>query len=166
MDLASVVALAEILGTIAVVVSLVYVAIQIRQSTRATKLATGQNLSQDYREAIAPLHGDSELARIYLHAMQDVESLTGEDRFRAYVFTQCLLRTIENAYYQYRNGAVDEYVWEAFVSNLKFLKDTSISRAFWQDRQHIFSEEFREFYNEVRGADPRVTFAPYANDET
>ena len=165
MDLARIVALAEILGTIAVVVSLIYVAIQIRQNTHTTKLATGQNLSRDYREAIAPLYSDPHLAKIYLSGMNGIQSLTNEDRFRAYVFTQCYYRTLENAYYQYQNGAVDDYVWEAFISNMQFSKDTAIQKAFWRDRQHIFSEEFRAFYNDLPAADPQIAVAPYTDAE-
>jgi hypothetical protein len=157
---------AEVFGTIAVVVSLIYVAIQIRQNTRATKLATAQNLSQDFRGVLSPLYSDSEVSRIYLDAMADVEALDGHERFRAYVFTQGYLRTLENAYYQYANGAVDEYVWEGLRSNLQFSKGTSVHKAFWADRQHIFSQQFRSFYESLDEGDPNAPVAPYRrNDE-
>jgi len=165
MDIALIVAIAEVIGTVGVVVSLVYVGVQVRQNTRATKLATGQNLSRDLREVLAPIYSDSEFSKIYLEGMKDVECLTGAERYRVYAYTMTNLRAMENAYYQYQNGVVDDYVWESFVAFMKFVKNVSSTTAFWRDRQHVFSKEFRDFFDELPAADPAITVAPYASSK-
>ena len=165
MDLSLIVAIAEIIGTVAVVVSLIYVGVQVRQNTRSTKLATGQNLSHDLRETLAPIYSDSEFSKIYLDGMKDIESLSGPERYRVYAYTQSALRAFENVYYHYRNGAVDAYVWEAFVAYMKFIKGVDSAEAFWRDRQHIFSKDFQDFYNDLSAADPRIASAPYSESE-
>ena len=165
MDLAFIVAIAEIVGTVAVVVSLVYVGVQVSQNTRSTNLATGQNLSHDLRETLAPIYSDSEFAELYLKGMKDVESLTGLERYRVYAYTQSTLRAFENVYYHYRNEAVDAYVWDAFVAYMKFIKGVDCAKAFWRDRQHIFSKDFRDFYNDLSAADPTIASAPYSESE-
>ena len=165
MDIPLIVSIAEIVGTVAVVLSLVYVGAQVRQNTRATRLATAQNLSRDMREQLLPLYDDSEFSKLYFDGMKDVESLTGEERFRLNVYTMSYLRAMENTYYQYQNGAVDEYVWESFVANMKFTKNIPSTTAFWRDRQHIFAEEFRNFFDELQATDPAIAVAPYSNSE-
>ena len=83
MDLSKLANLAEIFGTAAIVISLIYVAIQIRQNTRAMKLAAAQNVSQDLHVGLSFIIGDTEFARIHLDAMTDIDSLTpGDARFR------------------------------------------------------------------------------------
>ena len=166
MDIPLIVAIAEVIGTVAVVVSLIYVGVQVRQNTRTTKLATGQNLSRDMRDAIEPLYADSEFSKAYLNAQKDVEHLTGAERFRCYVFTQCYLRAMENAFYQYQNGVVDEYVWQAYLANMKFSKNTAITSAFWRDRQHVFATEFRDFFDSLSADDPGVSVAPYSDSSS
>ena len=166
MDIPLIIAIAEVIGTVAVVVSLIYVGAQVRQNTRSTKLATGQNLSRDMRDVLMSLYADSEFSKAYLDAQKDVEHLTGAERFRLYVFTQCYLRTMENAFYQHRNGVVDEYVWESHVANMRFTRNTAITSAFWRDRQHVFATEFRDFFNSLPADDPGAAVAPYSDSSS
>jgi len=142
--------LAEILGTAAIVVSLIYVAVQIRQSTRATKLTTAQNVTHDLRESLGIIAGSTEMASIHLRAMQDIESLSPEEKHRFYIWLNNNYRMYENAYYQNKHGALDAYIWKGVVANLTIAKGTSGYEAFWRDRGNIFGKEFQEYYeNEV-----------------
>ena len=58
-------AVSSIIQTIAVIVSLVYVAIQIRDNTRALKCQTYQSIIGYYAEIEARISQDSEVAEIY-----------------------------------------------------------------------------------------------------
>ena len=98
MDLSYYANLAEIVGTAAIVVSLIYVAVQIRQSTRATKLTTAQNVTHDLRESLGIIAGSTEMASIHLRAMQDIESLSPEEKHRFYIWLNNNYRMYENAY--------------------------------------------------------------------
>ena len=153
--------LAEILGTTLVVVSLIYVAIQIRQNTHATRLGAAQNVTRDLRGVTADIHRDSEFAKLYLQGMKNVSALTDDEKFRLYVFILDYLRAFENAYYQHRQGAIDQYVWDALTANLKHTKETSSHKAFWADRSQMFSGEFRDYYDSISAPDAEVAVAPY-----
>ena len=80
MDLTYYANLAEILGTSAIIVSLIYVAVQLRQHTRVTRLSTAQNVSRDIRDSLAVLANDMSMASIHLRAMTDVASLAPEEK--------------------------------------------------------------------------------------
>jgi hypothetical protein len=147
MDLSYVANLAEIFGTVAIVVSLIYVAVQIRQNTRATRLSTAQNVFHDLRESTATIANDMELAEIHLKGMASAESLTPIERYRFYTYSNYAFRGYENAYYQNQEGALDAHVWEGVVANMLLGKDTSGYQAFWRDRKQIFSEKFQAFYD-------------------
>ncbi len=150
MDLAYYANLAEIFGTVAIVVSLVYVAVQIRQNTRTTRLATGQNISRDLREANAIVASDANMAEILLKGVENEVELTRAERLRLYFYLNLAYRVYENAYYQRQEGALDAYVWEGILGNMKFGKRASVYQAFWRDRKHVFSRGFQDFYdNEV-----------------
>lgn len=153
----------EAVGAIAVVISLIYVAAQIQQNTKATQLTTAQNVTQDLREVLSYLHADEEFARIFLQAQADVGSLTPVEKFRVYVFLADSLRAHENIYYQYKNGAVEEYVWTSTVAQLRLSAGTSSHTAFWSDRKHIFSQEFQSFYDSLVAGDPNLAIEPYGD---
>ena len=71
----------EFVGGVAVVISLVYVGLQIRQSSNsvraASQIAIKQLSTEITNQLVAP-----EMARIYLEGLKDSTSLTPEDRVR------------------------------------------------------------------------------------
>lgn len=164
MDLANVANLAEIVGTAMVVISLIYVGVQIRKNTQATKLTTAQNVSQDLRSALSFIVSESEFATIHLRGIRNVEELTPDEKHRFYAFVNLFLRTVENAYYQNKTGVLDPYVWEAVTANVGLMAKTSGYRAFWGDRQQYFSKEFQEFYAGMPTPDPSLAVEPYRDD--
>ena len=97
-------ALAEVVGAIAVVITLIYVAVQIRQDTNATKLTAAQNTSRDLRDALGVLANDMGMTAIHLRALKDVGSLSPEERHRLYPYLNVLYKQYENAYFQNRQA--------------------------------------------------------------
>jgi len=144
--------IAELVTALAVVISLIYVGIQIRQNTHAIKLNSAQNLSHELRESLALLVSDAELSDIHLRAMRDVGCLAAVEKFRFYMFLNNVFRVYESAHYQKMQGTVDPSVWAGIHGNINATKSTSGYQAFWRDRKNIYSREFQAFYdNEVTG---------------
>ncbi len=67
--------LGEFLSAIAVVVSLVYLAIQIRQNTTAVRNSTFQEAIRDQISGIDQLNPNPELNRIFYDGMRAFETL-------------------------------------------------------------------------------------------
>ena len=72
----------ERVGAIGVVVSLVYLAIQIRQNTRSVRSASFQEAIRDVIAITDALGTDEELSRIYWKGLADFESLEQDERRR------------------------------------------------------------------------------------
>ena len=147
MDLTYYANLAEILGTSAIIVSLIYVTVQLRQHTRVTKLSTAQNVSRDLRDSLAVLANDMNMASIHLKAVTDVASLAPVEKHRFYIYVANLFKVYENAYYQNLQGALDSYVWDGIIGTILIAKETSGYELFWAERKHIFSKAFQDFYS-------------------
>ena len=88
MDLAYYANLAEIFGTVAIVVSLVYVAVQIRQSTAATRAGTSSYIDGALARILAPFRDNPEFAAVWLRGCRDFEALDEIEQLR---FTSHLL---------------------------------------------------------------------------
>ena len=86
----------EFFGAIAVVVTLGYLAVQIRHNTNATKAATSFALNESLADTMGALRSDGELAEIWLKGMQDVGSLTSVEhvRFSAHLLTMLNLAEV------------------------------------------------------------------------
>lgn len=110
---------AQIVAAVGVIVSLVYVGMQIRQGTRATKLASIQAVESAIGRTEELIIQDSSFADILRRGltMRGAELLDTE-RIRLNVFYRHTLRAYQSAHYQYRHGALDDSVWLPLAKGL------------------------------------------------
>jgi len=72
----------EISGATAVVLTLFYLAIQIRQSTQQAEAASRQNLIDTFYDYAWKMGSDETVAKIIFAGLSDFESLSSEEKFR------------------------------------------------------------------------------------
>jgi hypothetical protein len=134
----------EFVAAVAVIVSLMYLAVQVRQgaaSVRATMFLTS---STNQAEMASQVVRDGELARIYRVGQQDFESLTEDEQTQFVIFFATLFRTYEQVFQQDRMGLLDPEVWEGRQEAMVRFLDQPGVRTVWQRRRHAFSKSFRE----------------------
>ena|SRR5437773_5516341 len=74
--------LGQIIGAVAVVISLFYVASQIRQNTIAVRSATAQTVHEHFAKWYHLVAADDELSRIVANGLRDYASLSEQERVR------------------------------------------------------------------------------------
>ena len=72
-------AIGQIVGAIGVVVSLIYVATEVRNSARATQLASRRSISEIFTLLSRQLAEHPDLRELYYRGLHDFESLEGAD---------------------------------------------------------------------------------------
>ena len=138
-------ALSEFVGAVAVVITLVYLAIQIRQNTRAIRLDTGHDITEEYRDIFALMAENKELAELVHRAAHDPDSISGTDKVQYYALNSNFIRALENAYFQHNENALDRKQWSGMRRMLKDYAQLPAFREYWPNRKHWFSNEFQEF---------------------
>lgn len=138
-------AVAELVGAAGVVITLLYLALQVRQNTKALRAATFQAVI-DYATGFAEtVARDGDLAAIFQRGMADFESLSESERFRFHFQLIALLRRYENFHYQSRMGLLDDDQWEGLRSSLNHLMLRPGSRTWWISNSFLFNSSFRKF---------------------
>lgn len=140
-------AVAEAIGAVAVVASLIYLAVQIRQNTRAVRAATYDAMVRGSGEFLRPMIDDAELARAFELVAEDWNhpEVSAEARTRAmYLLTQ-LFREWENAYYQWRQGTLEYWLWKAWETVILSYYHHPGIQQWWRLRRMAFSEPFQAF---------------------
>ena len=99
MSIAELGALGEFVASFGVVATLVYLAIQTRQNTRAVRINTAQTVTEELQEVVGLLASDEGLSKVFLEAGQ-AEELSSISRLRYYTLTSNLMRGCENGYLQ------------------------------------------------------------------
>ena len=78
MNLATIAVIAQIIGSSAVVVSVIYLALQVRSQTQQSRLEASRELAMHWTENVSRLVEDSDFPGLYLQGATDYDSLTRE----------------------------------------------------------------------------------------
>ena len=137
--------LGEFIGAMAVVVSLIYVAFEIRSNSRSTRLATLQTAMESSQRIIELPARDRDLTRVIRLGSEDPDSLT-EDEYGQFRYWLILsLRSTENLFVQYKSGALDHETWIARAGVVKWMMDTPGGRRVWASTSNRYRVDFQEW---------------------
>ncbi len=142
---------AEIIGAIAVVISLVYVGTSVDQNTNAIKVSNHQALVAMDMEKNDWLR-DSEFAAIHLIAMDDVGKLSPVQRIQYSTFVANTFNAWEFAFITYNNGMMDGNIWDGWDGFYRVVLEEKSHQLFWREGREGFSPEFRSYVDSVLAA--------------
>lgn len=135
-------AIAEIIGATAVVITLAYLAIQIRNSTRIAKSAARQAIAEMSMAMGTDLVADKSLTAALLKDFKE-EDVDEADWVRLLARNYIAMRHYENIYYQYLTGMIEEDEWLGFRRNLKAVLQWRSMREYWANEHQYYSDTFR-----------------------
>ncbi len=155
-------AIAELLGAIGVIASLVYLATQIRQSrnqmvenTRALQAGTYQDLQRKIDDAFNRLIVDPENRRSIRLGMSDQGQLDEDDAFVFQFWIVSVLHAYEDGLYQRRVGLIHEERWRVQLSALSAaLRNPGVAQWWNSEAYRGFSPEFVALVEEILGEEP------------
>jgi hypothetical protein len=146
-------AIGEIVGAIAVVVTLGYLAVQIRQNTRTVRASTNHALTVQRNEANYRFGLDPSAAALLLRGARDRDQLDFEERYRHRLLMRAVIGTFEDVYVQFCEGLCDEETWENTKVVLRPVVSEPGFLAWWKKDGEIFKSSFRtEIEALARGA--------------
>ena len=80
-------AIGEVVGAVAVISTLIYLAVQIRQNNRNLAEATSASISQSFASINSRISSDEQFAELFIRGRDDIDALNPVEleRFRAFV---------------------------------------------------------------------------------
>ena len=104
-------AIGQLVGALAVVISLIYLAREVRSNARATRSATTRSTSDAFNRWAQQLTQHPHLTELYYRGIHDFESLEGADLARFSALMIQAFRYVEAMYYHHLEGHLDPRVW-------------------------------------------------------
>ena len=98
MNLGAINAVAQLIAAIGVIVSLFYLAAQIRQNTRSMRAMMVDSLAESIADLIRPMAEDRDLMRAFHVAVEDWHGATDDDRMRALPLFFSTFKLFENGW--------------------------------------------------------------------
>ena len=149
--------ISEIVSSIAIVATLIYLTIQVQQNTEALQAnqrqtAAAMDVQYLYKEVDNPS----------LVLARTKPELTDEEKIQVYSMLAAYLRMRELDWLQYKNGALDKSTWETYQQTMVGLLSNANNRVLWQKVSPMLMDQ--RFVAHVNGliADSSVTDQPDA----
>jgi hypothetical protein len=135
----------DFVGSIGVLISLIYLAIQIKGSTEAARTSTYQSIVSDFGALNRAMAATPELSSLFVNAMEDFEPLSADEKARmSQLFFVCF-HNFENMYYQYRKGYLEDDVWLGWKRLMLTYHSRPGFQSWWSRRSDVFSGSFVDF---------------------
>jgi len=109
----------EFVAAVAVVISLIYLAVQIRQNTKSIRSASNQQILQGIAELNEFLGSTPEVTELFWRGSSNPESLSEEEWHRFIHIASAMIRRMELMFLNHRDGFVPVQMWEAQANNLR-----------------------------------------------
>jgi len=138
----------EAVGGLAVVVSLVYLAIQMRLNTASVRSATHQSIVATSATTNAVIAQDKELARIFRVGCENLASLDDDERVQFSFLVSQFIDIFENLYLHHVHGSLDDDFWRPREEAYLDLFRTPGFAHCWRERSSQYSSSFERFMNE------------------
>lgn len=135
----------QTISAIAVVISLIYVALQIKQNTNATKAASAQAYVTADNEIVGLINSSPNLADVLYQGANGLSVLKGGDTIRFVAFHDLVFISFQSYYLQWKKGVLEEVLWGTYKQAFVGLLQQKGQQEWWALRHHWFSQEFQDY---------------------
>lgn len=132
-------------AAIAVTLTVVYLAIQVRRNTLALHSQTHYLATAALAEAAAFLGAEKDRSRVYRIGLTKPDELNEDEWMQFALLGISQFRRYENLYFQHRSNLVDDDFWEGHKENMLWFFHRPGMQVWWKDKRLSFSKGFREF---------------------
>lgn len=144
MDLEVLAQIGEFVGGIVVVVSLFYVALQVRQNTQSLRTENYGRVLDRISAVQARLSTDPDFTDIFSRGVADLGNLSASERIRLAWALREMFGNYEFMFHQAQQGALPDEVWERWSTTMEWWLTFPGIRAWWDMKPTPFSASFSE----------------------
>lgn len=142
--------LADIVGLILIVASLIYVARELRQNTEMMRAESRNEIVHSHQQEIFELIAHPEVMKVLHHDKLDDTDV----RIHAWLTAHCRAR--EHEWFQLQYGALDESSWASYSSSIPIVLSGQKARAWWNFMKSAFDKGFVNYVDDLLVNSPLV----------
>jgi hypothetical protein len=161
-DLASI---AEIIGAIAVVMSLIYVGIQVNGSASAVRSASANDANVAVQNWYLQIGSDAQTSKVFYDGLISKKPLPTHDEFQFLMMFHGAFLAFQNSYLIAAEGTIDVELLNALTGAIVLVKDLPGTKRFWRQRKSTFHSAFVSYVDELLSQDTSSAMDLYRNSE-
>lgn len=142
-------AIGEVIGALAVFLTLGYLAVQIRQNTKAVRASALDSSVNAVNAVRVAMFESAEVAAIYGKGLENPDELDDDEKVRFRLLLHTILWAVWNIYAQTEYGGLSKSIWAAQLPLLDRVINSRGGIWFWDQYRMEFDEKFREEVDKV-----------------
>ena len=148
MTLADIGSIGELIGAIAVILSLVYLAVQIRQNTEAVRIQTYQAI-MDSSSRLGESLAEPDVDRVYRKGRKDPDGCTDDEMAQFMLIAGQVVNLYEGLYLHHKSGAIDDDFFENRWKTFHRIMHQPGFRRMWERAGDYYATSFTEAVNDL-----------------
>ena len=130
-------AVAELIGGVAVLITLVYLAVQVRHAQRIQRQTLLSNQTAHWVANCQTIGAHPELNKAWHKALRGTD-LTQEERWQWSIVLYGVILDFEEMYFLQKEGDQYEFRWESIQRCLRYYLNTQAGERWWDAAKKIF----------------------------
>ena len=147
--------IAELVGAVGVVASLLYLGKQIRQSNELARAETRRAMMQVTQQELNKMVDDPTIFRLWMN-----DELSGDDKIRLHSWLCAYIRQREYEWFERQAGVMDSKMFESYAKIITKVLGTERTRRWWSVYKHAlgFDSGFVAFVDELLERSPLTNY--------
>ena len=137
--------IAEVIGVVFLLVSVMYVGLQLRQTQKAIQHNSNIQLLALSFQVRSPVVTDEALAQVLSKGRQSFENMNGVEQTQFYSHFGRAFDVWEQAFYSHKDGFLRENLWKAWDCSYQTMLPKKVTIAIFEETREGYSNEFYEY---------------------
>ena len=142
-------AIGEIAGAAGVIITLIYLSVQLRQSTKASRITAIQSSMENSAQFSELLLADDEVAGLFWLGLSNPESLDVASKRKFVTALNIFMRRESVAFYLHKEGVMPDHLWDSRVSALTGTLNQPGLNFYLESAADTLPKDFREYIEEI-----------------
>ena len=153
--------IAEIIGAFAVVISLLYVGVQVNDSTSAVRAASANDVNVALQSWYLEIGTDQQTSELFYTALISEEALSNEEEFQFLMMLHGAFLAFQNSYLLAEEGTIDLELREAITAAIVGIKNLPGMRRYWRQRKSYLHSGFADYVDQLLQQEMEVSVDIY-----
>jgi len=149
MTLENIYYIGQTVAVVAILLSIVFVGLQIRQNTKALKATSHHAITDSFNQLNALVGTNPEAGRIWRVGLSGIDNLDEDEQMSFSYLCLGYMRVFETLYFQNKNGTMEPQLFESEKRSIVWASSFPGFRAWWASNTISLSDEFRAFIDAI-----------------
>ena len=146
--------IAEIIGAVAIIVTLVYLSIQVKDSARASRSAAVTDATTAMQAFYQELGSNPTTSKLFLDGLTKPESMSKEAQFQYLMMMHSCFLGFQRSFFLAREGTLDVSLRDSIGTAMHAVNQLPGMHLYWRQRKRYFQPEFVEWVESLLAREP------------